>query len=131
MLEKLYQTYKDRVAFLLVYIREAHPDSILFVPTESGGKKLQVIGQTETAAERLKNLDQCVSLLNMTMPALIDSEDNVVNRAYAAWPDRLYAIGADGKIAFKSAPGPFGFKTADLAAWLQANVPPSDVNKPR
>lgn len=61
-------------------------------------------------------------LLNMTMPALIDSDDNVVNRAYAAWPDRLYAIGADGKIAFKSAPGPFGFKTSDLAAWLRTNV---------
>ena len=58
----------------------------------------------------------------MTMPALIDSEDNVVNRAYTAWPDRLYAIGADGKIAFKSAPGPFGFKTSDLAAWLRDNV---------
>jgi type I thyroxine 5'-deiodinase len=110
------------VTFLLVYIREAHPGSILYVPTEDGGKQLQVVPQTSTAAERLKNLEQCVLLLQMTMPALIDSDDNVVNRAYAAWPDRLYAIGVDGKIAYKSAPGPFGFKTPDLAAWLRANV---------
>lgn len=121
-MERLYQTYKDRVAFLLVYIREAHPDSILYVPTDNGGKELQVIPQTSMAAERLKNLHLCMSLLQMTMPALIDSDDNVVNRAYAAWPDRLYVIGVDGNIAYKSAPGPFGFKTPELAAWLRANV---------
>ena len=108
--------------FLLVYIREAHPDSVLFVPTSGAGKKLQVITQTSKAAERLKNLEQCVSLLQLTMPALIDSDDNVVNRAYAAWPDRLYAIDVDGKIAFKSGPGPFGFKTPDLETWLRTNV---------
>jgi hypothetical protein len=110
------------VTFLLVYIREAHPDSILFVPTADGGKKLQVVPQTSTAAERLKNLEQCVSLLQLTMPAIIDSDDNVVNGAYAAWPDRLYAVGVDGKVAYKSGPGPSGFKTPDLEAWLSANA---------
>jgi hypothetical protein len=110
------------VTFLLVYIKEAHPDSILFVPTADGGKKLQVVPQTSTAADRLKNLMQCVSLLQLTMPALIDSEDNVVNAAYAAWPDRLYAVGVDGTVAFKSGPGPSGFKTPDLEAWLSANA---------
>ena len=82
---------------------------MLFVPTNDGKKTLRVIPQTSTAAERLNNLEQCVSLLQLTMPALIDSDDNVVNRAYAAWPDRLYTIGLDGKIAYKAAPGPFGF----------------------
>jgi len=96
---------------------------VLFVPTPKGEKKLQIIPQTSTAVERLRNLEQCVSLLKLTMPALIDSDDNVVNRAYAAWPDRLYVIDTDGKIAFKSGPGPFGFKTPDLAAWLLTNVP--------
>lgn len=108
--------------FLLVYIREAHPDSILFVPSGNGSKKLQVIPQTSKAAERLQNLVQCVSLLKLTMPALIDSDDNVVNRAYAAWPDRLYAVGVDGNIAYKSEPGPFGFTPSDLETWLRANV---------
>jgi hypothetical protein len=97
---------------------------VLFVPTPNGEKKLQIIPQTSTAVERLHNLEQCVSLLKLTMPALIDSDDNVVNRAYAAWPDRLYVIDTDGKIAFKSGPGPFGFKTPDLAAWLSTNVSP-------
>ena len=118
----MYQQYKDRVAFVLVYIREAHPDSILYIPTAAGGKELEVVPQTSTSVERLKNLQQCALMLQMTMPALIDSDDNAVNRAYAAWPDRLYVVGTDGKVAYKSAPGPFGFKTPDLAAWLKQNV---------
>lgn len=118
----MYQTYKNRVTFLLIYIREAHPDSVLFVPTKDGGKKLQVVAQTSTTAERLKNLEKCVSLLQMTMPALIDSDDNVVNRAYAGWPDRLYIVGQDGKVVYKGGPGPSGFKTSELALWLQQNA---------
>lgn len=108
--------------FLLIYIREAHPDSILYVPTKAGGKTLAVIPQTHSAVDRLKNLEQCVSLLQLTMPALIDSDDNVVNRAYAAWPDRLYAIDPSGKVAFKTGPGPYGFRVTDLEAWLHENV---------
>ena len=92
---------------------------MLFVPAEDGGKKLAVVPQTSTAAERLKNLQQCVSLLQLTMPALIDSDDNVVNRAYAAWPDRLYVVDADGKIAYKSGPGPAGFHPEEVEAWLK------------
>ena len=37
-LEQLYQTYKDRATFLLVYIAEAHPGTILSVPTADGGR---------------------------------------------------------------------------------------------
>lgn len=106
----------------MVYIREAHPDSILFVPEKGGGKTLSIIPQTFTMADRLKNLEQCVSLLQLTMPAVIDNDDNAVNQAYAAWPDRLYAVDKDGKVAFKTGPGPFGFRVSDLGSWLQTNV---------
>ena len=107
---------------MLVYIREAHPDSILFLHTKAGSTALGVVSQTDTEVDRLKNLQQCTSLLQLTMPSVVDSTDNIVNRTYAAWPDRLYAIDTDGKVAFKSGPGPSGFKTPDLAAWLQKNV---------
>ena len=56
------------------------------------------------------------------MPALIDSDDNIVNRAYAGWPDRLYVVGVDGKVAYKGGQGPFGFKTPELEAWLRTNI---------
>jgi hypothetical protein len=121
-LEQLYQTYRDRVQFLLVYIAEAHPGSILTLPTEGGGRGLQIVPPTSTVAERLHHLRQLIKLTRVSMPAVIDGEDDAVKRAYAAWPDRLYAIGVDGRVAFKGAPGPAGFKVPELADWLRENV---------
>ena len=42
--------------------------------------------------------------------------------AYGGWPDRLYLIGRDGRIAFQGEEGPFGFKPAKLAAAIDAEL---------
>ena len=55
-------------------------------------------------------------------PALIDGIDNRVERAYTGWPDRLYVIGTDGRLRYKSAPGPFGFSTLELEQALKGVV---------
>ena len=46
--------------------------------------------------------------------------DNTAARAYKAWPDRLYVIGLDGRIALAGARGPWGFKPAleNARVWL-------------
>jgi copper chaperone CopZ len=121
-LEKLYQTYKDRVTFLLIYIAEAHPGQILAVPTDKGDKELRIIPVITSEAESLANLKRLVQLGNLTMPAAIDTANKSVNADYAAYPNRLYAIGVDGKVAFKGAPGPTGLKVPELEDWLRANV---------
>jgi Iodothyronine deiodinase len=109
-LEQLYQTYKDRVTFRLIYIAEAHPGQILAVPTASGGQELRVIPLITTEAERLENLKRLLQLGKLTIPSVI------------AYPNRLYVISVDGKVVFKGDPGPTGFKVPDLAGWLQENV---------
>lgn len=106
----------------MVYISEAHPGSIVSVPTADGGQELQVIPPTANTEERLRNLRQFVDVVGLTIPAGIDSEDDTARRAYAAWPDRIYVVGKDGKVAFKSAPGPVGFKVPDLEQWLRENA---------
>ena len=50
-MERLYKTYKDNAEFFLVYIREAHPDSVLFVVND-GKEELKKITQTKTIIER-------------------------------------------------------------------------------
>jgi hypothetical protein len=110
------------VEFFLVYIREAHPDSVLQVVQKDGTKKLEKLGQTQTVAERTERAQQCVATLNLTMPALVDRDDNKVNQAYAGWPDRMVVIAPDGKVAYKGGPGPGGFKPAEVEAWLKKNV---------
>jgi type I thyroxine 5'-deiodinase len=67
----------------------------------------------------------CVKDLKVELPMVVDEIDNRTERAYTAWPDRLYVVDGDGKIAFKSPPGPFGFEMDPLARALQALVGPA------
>jgi hypothetical protein len=36
--------------------------------------------------------------------------DNRVDELYAGWPERIFVIDPDGKIAYAGKPGPWGFK---------------------
>jgi hypothetical protein len=105
---------------VLVYIREAHPDSVLYTLQE-GKEVLQKLGQTDTAEQRATHAEICVNALKLSVPTVIDQE-NKVNIAYAGWPDRLYVVGTDGRIAFRGGPGPGGFKPAEVEAWLKKNT---------
>ena len=41
--------------------------------------------------------------------------DDAVNKAYAAWPTRLYLVGLDGAIVYGGGLGPFDFHPYKLA----------------
>jgi type I thyroxine 5'-deiodinase len=60
--------------------------------------------------------------LGIEMPAIVDNFDDSTDIAYSGWPDRLYIIDKEGRIAYKSAPGPFGFKPADMERALAVVV---------
>jgi hypothetical protein len=47
---------------------------------------------------------------------LVDALDDPTEKAYAGWPDRVYVIDAEGKVAHKGATGPGGFRPAVQAA---------------
>ena len=72
----------------------------------------------QTSGERAETAEICVVKLAIKLPALVDAIDNRVERQYTGWPDRLYVVGTDGRVRYKSAPGPFGFSTADLSQHL-------------
>ena len=118
-MENLYQTYKSDAEFLLVYIREAHPDSVLYT-LNNGVQQLQKITQTETLLERSQTAQTCSVSLHLSIPTLVDKEDNKVNAAYAGWPDRLAIVGVDGKLAYYGAKGPGGFRPQEAEKWLRA-----------
>jgi hypothetical protein len=75
-----------------------------------------------TDQERIDVANTCIVRLAVKIPALIDGVDNEVERAFTGWPDRLYIIGTDGRIRYKSAPGPYGFSTTDLETSLKQLV---------
>ena len=115
-LNALYEKYRDRAAFYIVYITEAHPIDAWQVNDNLEDDVL--VATTKTADERYKVAGICVTNLGINLPAVVDGPDNTVEEAYTGWPDRLYVIGSDGRIAHKSAPGPFGFKPAEVEATL-------------
>jgi Iodothyronine deiodinase len=69
--------------------------------------------------ERAKVADNCVRNLHIDIPALMDDFANTTEIAYTGWPDRLYVIDREGRVAFKSQPGPFGFHPAAMEAALK------------
>jgi len=61
----------------------------------------------------------CVRKLGIKFPAVLDGFDNSIEKAYTGWPDRIYLIDKQGRIAYKSKPGPFGFKPEELKGALE------------
>jgi hypothetical protein len=121
-MDKLYGEYKDRAEFRFVYVREAHPDSILFV-IEDDKESLQKVAQTDTLDDRGHNATLCTATLKLQLPVVVDKADNAVNKTYAAWPIRLVIVDPAGKLAHISGPGPAGFDPSEVAQWLKAHVP--------
>jgi alkylhydroperoxidase family enzyme len=70
--------------------------------------------QPRTANERTAIAKQCCSKLEMSMPLLVDELNDRVGHAYSGMPDRLYVIDKEGKVAYKSGRGPFGFKPGEM-----------------
>ena len=108
------ERYKDRVEFFVVYIQEAHP---------TDGWQMQinvdedvVFAQPKTFDEREHAAHACSLGLDMNTTTLIDDMDNSTDIAYSALPDRLYLVGKDGRITYKSARGPMGFRPDELEA---------------
>lgn len=78
-----------------------------------------IYADAKTEGERAQVAATCVRNLKIDFPVLVDSMDNSVERAYTGWPDRLYVVDKDSRIAFKGGPGPFGFKPREMEAALK------------
>ena len=80
-LNKLYREYRDRAAFYIVYIQEAHPIDAWQV--DDNLKDDVLVASTMTKDERMTAAGACVRNLGIELPALVDEPDNTVDRAYS------------------------------------------------
>ncbi len=117
----MHRRYGERVAFFVVYIQEAHPSDGWQMTINE--QEEVVYEQPKTAAEREALADACVLHLKLSIPTLVDDMTNAVDQAYAALPDRLYLIDAQGRIAYKSGRGPMGFKPQELETAIREMSP--------
>ena len=105
----------------MVYIEEAHASDVWQMSINV--KEKVVFATPNSYEERTAVANTCVKDLGIEFPALIDDFSNSVEKAYTGWPDRLYVVDRDGRIASKSKPGPYGFRPDDVAVTLERLVP--------
>lgn len=113
----MYAKYKEEADFLVVYIREAHPEDGWQV--RANERDGVIIKSHKSEEERIEAASACAVGLKLSMPILIDDMNDTVEKAYQGWPDRIYIVGKDGKIAYKGARGPAGFKPKEAEEALK------------
>ena len=118
--EAIYDRLRNEVAFVVVYIREAHPEDG-WVVIDNREDDIRVFDPT-TDAERRRVVESCAPRLSVRMPVVIDGIEDGIAAAYGAWPDRLYLVGRDGRIAFQGGTGPFGFLPEELEAAIEEEL---------
>jgi tetratricopeptide (TPR) repeat protein len=115
-LKRIAAEYHERVDFRLVYISEAHAN---------GGPESQwqsTINQKEgidlpaarNLTEKQDHASLCLRRLSLPFAVVVDGMDAAAERAYQAWPSRLYLVGRDGKVAFQTRLGELDFHAEDL-----------------
>jgi peroxiredoxin len=127
-MNELYDAWKDRAQFYFVYIEEAHATDGW--PEEANKKDGILYANHRSLAERVKAGEACQSGLKIPFPMLADELDNKVGRAYQAWPIRAYIVNKDGRIAWKSETGPFGFYADKVKPALERILGPEKPPAP-
>jgi type I thyroxine 5'-deiodinase len=80
-----------------------------------------VLRQPRSLAERREAARVLVERLKYRLPVAIDPMDGRAEKAYAAWPERIYIIDR-GRIVYKGGLGPFEFKPEAAAAALDRHL---------
>ncbi len=127
-LRDLYKKYQERVQFLMIYIREAHPKdgwwlgggvAKQFIKAMGGAKAATDVYDPKTIEERQAVAGRCEVELEYEIPTYVDEMDDPVSKAYAGMPTRLYLVGLDGRVVYAGGPGPFGFNPTELGEAIE------------
>ncbi|MBX9878630.1 MAG: redoxin domain-containing protein [Candidatus Obscuribacterales bacterium] len=118
LFEEMFGDYKDRAEFFIVYIRESN--AIGGAASSINEREGIAVKDPQDYLQRTEVAKLGCSALNIQTPCLVDRIDDAVAEAYSAWPDRIYIVDTDGKIAYVGKPGPSGFAQAVqfVDAWL-------------
>merc|ERR1719350_2159827 len=123
MLQELRANYDGKIAFLFIYILEAHAQDEW--PISSGryvpNKQPVCINQHRTLSDRI---DACNSFIKMfqlkedEFHMALDGIENQFERFYGAWPLRWYGV-RNGILEFKPNVVDCSYEILELMIWLQ------------
>jgi hypothetical protein len=119
--EPVYRRFSKDANFLMVYVREAHP--------EDGWSAGMGIKQPQTWQERVSVAEQFCKKLSPAIPVLVDEINDPAGHTYSGMPSRLYVIDPSAKVAYKSGRGPYGFKIGEMEQALAMTLLESQLAK--
>ena len=117
----MYERYGDRVNFLTVYIKEAHP--LDEWQMKSNEEESVCYPQPKTLPQRVRIANDFVRRFHYRVPLAVDRMDNRANALYAGWPERCYILDEKGVVLYKGRPGPFGYHPEEVEDWLARRFP--------
>lgn len=100
---RVYETYKDRVDFVMIYVREAHATDGMLIGSPT-------FADPKTTQQRTRMATLCRSNMKVPFRILIDTIEDSTATRWAGWPIRVFVIGQDGVVGYSSLNGPFGFR---------------------
>jgi hypothetical protein len=106
-LDNIAKEFGDRVEFLCVYIKEAHPTDGSQSSTNIDDDVLYT--QPTNDDERAEVAAACMLRFNFSFPMVLDNMTNEVEGKYKAMPERLYMLDVDGRVTWKCGLGPHLF----------------------
>jgi hypothetical protein len=78
-----------------------------------------IFNEPTVLTERRSVAQDCRSRLSLSLPCVVDTMDNQVDGLYAAWPERIFVIDRQAKIAYAGRQGPWGFKPEEAERALR------------
>lgn len=105
----------------MVYIREAHPTDEWQLASNVDEHVL--FPQARSRSEREAVANSCAAGMRLEIPILVDGMDDGAERAFNAWPERLYVLSREGAVIYKGGKGPYGFDPDALEEFLQRLLP--------
>ena len=110
-IDRLEERYGDRVQFVLLQVREAHPGAEL--------------SQARSQQEKLEHAQLMREVLGVRWPVLVDDIDGSLHRLLDTMPNSLHIVGPDGEILYRAlAAGDAGVE--DAIARVAAGNPPRE-----
>ena len=116
-LRSLQQKYGSRVAFLLVYIREAHSTGD-WQSTRNTNEEADT-APPSNMGEKTEHASMCSRRLHLPFPAVVDGLNDAVEKAYNAWPSRAFVITREGRIAYTTRLTELEFHADDMESALR------------
>jgi hypothetical protein len=103
-LNELHEQFGDRVAFRMVYIREAHPAGESWESTINLRQGVS-LPAARSEAERAEHAAVCRETLNIPYEIVLDAMAGTSEEIFQAFPSRAFVITRTGRVTFSMSLG--------------------------